>query len=223
MTAAIGADDLDLFVSGHEALLRAISGIAPSSTRPHVLLKPHGVRSMQRLAAGDLGGRPLLALWPAELKEQAAYLYGGRLARPMIEAARAHGWSAKPSPHIAFRNAGPAVRLYMKVELDASDYAARWEEGDLDWVGAYSPREVRRVLWPWLRSRGYVTEQDGMILSEWISSYLGNRDGFMRAGLSLKRECGADPDPDALRSEVDAILAAAGEPALPARRSSYAF
>jgi hypothetical protein len=97
---------------------------------------------------------------PRELKEQAKYLYGSRLGRPMIAAARERGWTAQPSPHLAFRNSSAPVRLYMAPTLDAAEYARRWEEGDLDRAGAHSRTDVRRNLWPWLKSRGYGTDDD---------------------------------------------------------------
>jgi len=103
----------------------------------------------------------------------------------------------------------------MSPSVDASEYARRWEEGDLEQVGAHSRADVRRTLWRWLKTRGYATGDDDDVLEEWLSSCLGNRNAFMRPGLRLKRECGSNTKPAALRREVDAILAAAGEPALP--------
>lgn len=215
VATTIGADDIGLFASPQRELLRAISGIDPVEKGTHVLLEPHGVRSSHRLAAGDVGGALWVALWPAELKTQATYLYGQRLARPMIEAARAHGWTAEPSPHLAFRNSQPALRLYMAPKLDAAEYARRWEDGDLERVGAHSRSEVRGSLWPWLKNRGYATDSDDQVLEDWLSRCLGDRPALMRPGLRLKRACRSGETPEALRAEINAILAAAGEPVLP--------
>jgi hypothetical protein len=78
MAARIGADDLD--VSGtHARLLRQISAIDPVPAETHVMLDAHGVRSTQRLAVVTSGGKLVAALWPAELKDQAKYLYGQQL------------------------------------------------------------------------------------------------------------------------------------------------
>jgi hypothetical protein len=145
MTATIGPDDFDFTASPRPDLLRAVTGLEPVPAQTHVLLADYGVNSCQRLAAGDAGGRVTFGLWPAELKEQAKHLYGRRLGRPMISAARAHGWSAAPSPHLAFWNAAPIVRLYMSPSLDAADYARRWEDEDLEWVGGHTllPRFAR--------------------------------------------------------------------------------
>jgi hypothetical protein len=218
MTATIGPDDGDIHESPRPRILRAITGLEPVAKETHVLLEELGFRSIQRLAAGDVDGTLVVALWPAELKPQALYLYGQRLARPMISAALAHGWTATPSPHLAFWNAAPAVRLYMQATVDALEYARRWEEEDLDWVGARSRADVRRTLWPWLKSRGYVTDGDDATLEQWLASYLGRRRAaFLRPGLRLKRRCSPDDKPPALRREVDAIFEAAGEPPLPRR------
>lgn len=215
MAATIGADDLDITESPRPDVLYAISGIDPVEKGTHVLLEPHGVQSTHRLAGGDPGGTLQLALWPAELKTQATYLYGQRLARPMIGAARAHGWTAEPSPHLAFRNSQPALRLYMAPKLDAAEYARRWEDGDLERVGAHSRSEVRGSLWPWLKNRGYATDSDDQVLEDWLSRCLGDRPALMRPGLRLKRACRSGETAEALRAEINAILAAAGEPVLP--------
>jgi hypothetical protein len=194
-----------------------------------VLLADLGVQSAQRLGIGDVGGNVVVALWPAELKEQAKYLYGQRLGRPMIAAARERGWTAEPSPHLAFRNASPTLRLYMAPHLDAAEYARRWEEGDLERVGAYSRADVVRDLWLWLKSRGYASDEDHPVLEEWLETRLGNRPAFLRPGLRLKRAWPRDAfasrrDVSALaeqiRADVDAILGAAQEPALPATQRS---
>jgi hypothetical protein len=99
MTARLGADDLELFENPQPRLLREATGIEPERSGLHVLLDTHGVQSTQRLALSEFGGGLVAALWPAELRPQAEYLYGAGLATPMIAAARERGWSAEPSPH----------------------------------------------------------------------------------------------------------------------------
>ena len=218
LRATIGPNDPDLFASPVPKLLYAISGIEPVAKGTDVRLDQYGVQSTQRLGAGDVGGNLWIALWPAELKEQANYLYGNRLARPMIAAARKQGWTATANAHLAFRNSQPSLRLYMAPAIDASEYAGRWEDGDLERVGAHSREDVRRTLWPWLKSRGYVEDADDRVLEEWLSSCLGNRPAFMRPGLFLKRKFSSTTAAEVIRREVNAILAAAHEPALPATR-----
>jgi hypothetical protein len=215
MAATIGPDDIDIYDSPRPALLREISGLEPVRKGSHVLLG--GVQSTQRLALGDVGGSIWIALWPAELKTQAEYLYGQRLARPMLGAATSNGWIVGAAPQLAFRSSAASLRLYMAPQVDASEYARRWEEGDLEWIGAHSRSALKRTVWPWLKSRGYVTNDDDGVFAQWLDECLGRRPAFLRAGLRLKRKCGSDDSPAALRREVDAILAAAGEPALPAR------
>ena len=146
----------------------------------------------------------------------------------MIAAARERGWTAEPSPHLAFRNASPPLRLYMAPHLDAAEYARRWEEGDLERVGAHARADVRVELWPWLKSRGYVSDGDDSVLKEWLDTRLGNRPALLRPGLRLKRTWPgnalapgeASALAEEIRADVDSILAAAHEPLLPASQSS---
>ena len=88
MAAQLGADDLDEFLDPQPSLLREISRIEPAPGSLHVLLEPFGIRSTQRLALSGLAGGMIAALWPAELKMQAEYLYGQRLATPRSQAER---------------------------------------------------------------------------------------------------------------------------------------
>src|SRR5688572_1783827 len=103
MPARIGADDVGLFESPRPSLLREVSGIEPEPSGGHVLLDEHaGVRSAQRLALSDVGGGIVVALWPAELKPQAQYLYSDGRGRAMVEAARERSWDVWAVPHLAF-------------------------------------------------------------------------------------------------------------------------
>jgi hypothetical protein len=222
VAATIGPDDIGVYDSPLPDLLREVAGAEPVAAGTHVMLDGQGVRSAQRLAIGDVGGQAVAALWPAELKEQALYLYGQGLGRPMIATARDRGWSAEASPHLAFRNSSAHVRLYMKPDLDAGEYARRWEEGDLRYVGAYAQARVREELWPWLKSRGYVTDADEGVLDEWLATRLGNRPAFLRPGLRLTRPWPRDERPSLaaeIRAGVNAILAAAGDPPLRTTRA----
>ena len=102
----------------------------------------------------------------------------------------------------------------MAPDIDPLEYARRWEDGDLSWVGAYRRQDVSRTLWPWLKSRGYATDDDDAVLEEWLASRLGRRAAFLRAGLRLQRRCEPGESPAALRAEINAIFAAAKEPPL---------
>ena len=185
---------------------------------------PSGVRSAQRLALSGFGGGLVVALWPCELKPQAEYLYGQRLATPMIARARELGWTVAPNPHLAFRNSSPGQRLYMGPRLDAAEYAGRWENGDLGRVGQYQRDEVRRTLWPWLLDRGYAEPGDEGALDAFLDTQLGNRPAFLRPGLFFKRYWdsqalaaagGIRGAASTIRDEVNAILASGHEPDLP--------
>lgn len=227
VAAQVGADGLELFLDPHPQLLEEISGIRPEPGGLHVLLEGRGVRSTQRLALSSVGGGLIAALWPAELKVQAEYLYGQRLATPMIARAVERGWTAAASPQLAFRNSAPSQRLYLQPAIEAAEYARRWEAGDLRRVGQYGRDRVSAVLWPWLKERGYVTDSDDATLELFMSRQLGNRPAFLRPGLRLygrwDREAveaagGAHGLVPVIRADVDAILGAAREPLLPANR-----
>jgi hypothetical protein len=223
MAAQIGADDLD-FRATDPALLRDVSGLDPEPSGKHVLLGQIGVRSTQRLAIGDRGGTIIVALWPAELKPQAQYLYSSGRSAALIAAARSLRWSVVPSPHLGFRNSPASRRLYMAPELDAAEYAQRWEGPDGRRIGQHTSQELRRVLWPWLKERGYVADEDDDLLEQFLR-HLGRRPAHLRPGLRLKGRWDRDAQRAldgrrelalAIRSDVDEILGAAGEPRLPA-------
>lgn len=217
MAVTLGADEPDVFLDPQPGLLQRISGLQPESGGLHVFLEPLGVPSTQRLALSGHGEDVVAAMWPAELKPQAEYLYGRRLATPMIARAREFGWSVESSPHLAFRNSAPGQRLYMHPTIDAAEYAGRWEDGDLSRVGQYDRREIRGTLCPWLLERGYVDEADEAELADWVATHLGERPAHLRPGLRLKGRYPRRRDglAEAVRIDVDAILAAAHEPPLP--------
>jgi hypothetical protein len=217
VAATLGPDDTEVFLDPQPRFLKRVSGIEPAPGGVHVLLETFGVRSTQRLALSGYGGDVVGALFPAELKPQAEYLYGQTLATPMIAKARELGWSVDPRPHLAFRNSGAAARLYMRPAIDAAEYARRWEEGDLDRVGQYDRREVQTALWPWLRERGYLDDADEAELADWVGTQLGNRPAYLRPGLRFmgRYPGGEDRLAEKIRDDVNAVLAAAHEPPLP--------
>jgi hypothetical protein len=223
--ATIGADDLELFKEPLPALLADISGIQPEPAGLHVLLDSHGISSTQRLSLSGYGGGVVAGLWPGELKVQAAYLYGRGFGAKIVSAALKRGWTAEGSPHLAFRNSAPSHRLYMRPDIDAHEYARRWETSDLAEVGAHSRDDVMRTLWPWLKQRGYADADDDLTLAGWLDVQLGNRPALLRPGLRLKGYWDAKTVAtlggqralrEVIRVDVNAILAGASEPPLPA-------
>ena len=79
--------------------------------------------------------------------------------------------------------------------------------------------EVRRVLWPWLKDRGYATASDDDVLEEFLK-ILGRRRAHLRPGLRMNRRWDAEAVKAlggerelavAIRRDVDAILGAVGE------------
>lgn len=227
MTARIGADDVGTFDSPRPRLLQEISGIEPEPAGVHVLLDKHlGVRSTQRLALADIGGGIEVALWPGELKSQAEYLYRAGRGKAMVSAARSCGWHVRPSPHLGFFNSRASQRLYMAPEIDAEVYAERWEGADGRQIGQHSPEEVRQNLWPWLKERGYASAEDDAVLQQFFS-ILGRRNAHLRPAMRFRRrwdrseaqELGERSLANSVRQDVNAILAAAGEPSLAAASS----
>lgn len=227
MTARIGADDIGFFESPRPKLLREISAIEPEPSGVHVLLDDQGVRSTQRLALGDVGGGIVVALWPAELKPQAEYLYADGRGKAMVVAALERGWKVKPRPHLGFFNSAPTQRLYMAPDdVDAEEYAERWEGADGRQIRQHSSEEVRQHLWPWLEQRGYASADDDDVLEQFLP-ILGRRPAHLRPGMRFRRRwdsteidrLGRNELASAVRADVNAILGAAGEPALPASPS----
>ncbi|MDQ5820578.1 MAG: hypothetical protein M3540_03970 [Actinomycetota bacterium] len=227
MTARIGADDVGFFESPRPQLLREISAIEPEASGVHVLLDKHaGVQSTQRLALGDVGGGIVVALWPAELKPQANYLYRNGRGKAMVIAARARGWDVRPSPHLGFFTSAPSQRLYMAPEVDAEEYSERWEGADARHIGQHSAEEVRQHLWPWLKQRGYASAEDDDVLKQFLS-LLGRRPAHLRPAMRFRKRwdlatvgrLGRHELAGTVRTEVNAILQAAGEPKLPASSS----
>lgn len=220
MSSRIGADDVDFFDSPRPKLLREVSGIDPEPAGVHVLLDKHlGVRSTQRFALADVGGGIEVALWPGELKSQAEYLYDDGRGMAMVAAARSCGWTVVPSPHLAFFNSRPSQRLYMAPNVDAAQYAGRWEGEDRHWIGRHPRDEVRQRIWPWLKRRGYATEADDAVLETFLS-LLGKRPVDVRPAMRFRRRWdeAATRDRralvDEIRGNLNTILAAAGEPTL---------
>jgi hypothetical protein len=95
VTARIGPGDISLYESPHPRLLRMITGRDPEAQGTHVLLKPFGIRSTQRLLVSDVGGSALVAFWPAELKPQAEYLYRDGRGVALVRAALKRGWRTR--------------------------------------------------------------------------------------------------------------------------------
>lgn len=225
MTARIGADDLGLFESPRPDLLAEVTGITPEPSGGHVMLEAVGIRSAQRLALSDVGGGVIVALWPAELKPQAEFLYRGRRGAAMVDTARGLSWEVRAVPQLAFFTSPPSRRLYMHPDVDPAEYARRWEKQDAHWIGQHQPSDVRRSVWPWLESRGYVAEGDDRVLEEFLE-ILGRRAAHLRPALRFHRRWSREEMaehgsrfPSLARDEIDRVLAAGGDGRLPGRGS----
>ncbi len=230
MTAQIGYDGLDLRGDPRPELLIAVARVQPEPAGDWVHLGRLGFRSTQRLWIGDIPGGVAVATWPAELKPQACYLYGGGHGSALVAAAIERGWEVEPSPHIAFRTASAARRLYMcPPSVEPLDYVACWEDEDgLSRVGGnYARGDVERDLWPWLKQRGFADDGDDAVLRRFLDEFLGNWPANMRPGLRFFRvwapaeaaELGSALA-ETIRSQFDAVFAVAHEPALQAASHS---
>jgi hypothetical protein len=228
MTAQIGYNGLDLLGDPRPELLIDVARVQPEPGGDWVHLGRLGFRSTQRLWIGDVAGGVAVATWPAELKPQACYLYGRRLGSALVAAAIERGWAVEPSPHIAFRTASAARRLYMRPSVAPLEYVACWEDEDaLSRVGGnYARGAVEHELWPWLKQRGFADDGDDAVLLRFLDEFLGNWPANMRPGLRFRRvwtpaeaaEFGSALA-ETIRSQFDAVFAVAHEPTLQTARA----
>jgi hypothetical protein len=224
MTAQIGYEGLDPRGDPRPEVLIDVARVQPEPGGDWVHLGRLGFRSTQRLWIGDVPGGVAVATWLAELKPQACYLYGGGLGSALVAAAIERGWTVEPSPHIAFRTASAARRLYMRPRsLESPAYVACWEDEDaFSRIGGnYARGAVEHELWPWLKERGFADDGDDAVLQRFLDKFLGNWPANMRPGLRFRRrwkyaemaELGSALA-ETIRSEFDAVFAVAHEPAL---------
>jgi len=229
MTAQIGYDGPDLHGDPRRELLIDVAQVLPEQPAGvWVHLGRLGFRSTQRLWIGDVPGGVAVATWPAELKPQACYLYGRGLGSALVAAAIERGWAVEPSPHIAFRTAPAARRLYMSPPIAPLDYVACWEDEDaLSRVGGnYARGAVEHELWPWLKQMGFADDSDDAVLRRFLDEFLGNWPANMRPGLRFHRVWApaeaaglGSALAKTIRSQFDAVFAVAHEPALPTAKT----
>jgi hypothetical protein len=172
------------------SLLREASGIpAERAGLVHVRLDlALGVASLQRAALDIEDERLTLHLWPGELKRQAEHLYAGGHADSLCELTGEDGgpWQVQPQPLLGFRNAPVRTRVYLSCQLDAAEYARRWQGEDWKRVGAHHRNHIIPELWPWLLERGYASEQDRARLDPFLHA-LGRRFAHLRPSIHVSR------------------------------------
>ena len=224
-----GFRDSRLLDSPRPELLEAVTGIPPDRSGRHAMLKAAGVRSTQRLGLGNVGGGVVVFTWPAELREQARYVYSGGRGARLLEAAAAGGWDVDTRPHLAYWLAPARDRLYMNPQpwMTVGEYVARWAGPDGEKIGGHHLDTVRDELAPWLLERGYATDEDTELLEPFLErARKRNRDAHLRPGLRLlrrwSREQVAELDragelAERIRDAVNELLAAVGDPPLPRR------
>jgi hypothetical protein len=88
-------------------------------------------------------------------------------------------------------------------------------------VGSHARADVERELWPWLKQTGLADDGDDSVLLCFLGEFLGRRPVHMRPGLRFRRvwtfaeaEGLGSALAGAIRSEFNALFAAAHEPAL---------
>jgi hypothetical protein len=223
-----GMDDLYLD-SPMPELLREVTGVEPDRSRKHAMLRAAGVRSTQRLALGEVAGGVVAFTWPAELIDQAEYLYDGARAPRLLTAAREGSWEVDVRPHLAFWRSTPPERLYMNPDptMTAEKYVERWAGADGKKIGGHDPDTIRGDLWPWLLERGYATKSDTELLEPFLARVAKRkRDVHLRPGLCITRRWNHRDVAELrsrgqlaneIRSAVNRLLAAVGDPSLPMR------
>jgi hypothetical protein len=222
MTAQIGTDGLDLPGDPCPKLLTDVTRVQPERGGEWVdLAKNLGFNSTQRLRIRVLadGGGVEVATYPAELVEQARYLYEGGLGSALVDSARAPGWKVEPSPHIAYWRAPPGRRLYMCPSVDALDYVKCWEHKDaLRRVHGYTRQDVKDELWPWLKQRGFADDGDNAELQRFLDECLPRKQrAHMRPGLRFRRVWNpklGSALAETIRNDFDAVFAVVNEPTL---------
>lgn len=223
MTAQIGYDRLAFLGDPRPELLTEVARVQPRPAGDWVNLEKLRFHSTQRLWIGDRADGLVVVTWPAELADQARYLYSGGLGSALVAAAIERGWTVEPWPHIGYWNSSPNRRLYMRPSVAALDYAACWEgeEGSRYFGSNYTAEYVEHELWPWLKQRGFADDGDDTVLRRFLDDLPAKRAAQMRPGLRFSRvwavaevaELGSALA-DTIRSDFDAVFAVAEEPGL---------
>jgi hypothetical protein len=218
-------DDRYLAAPFDPELMFRVTGREPSSVGNSDVDDGTGIRLVKRLTIRDVAGGIAVLTWPAELKNQATFLYANDRAERLLTAATAGGWETVPRPHLSYFNAPARQRFYMTPRLSAREYVTQWTHGDLSKVGG-APFDQIVALWPWLLDRGYASESDRADFDAYLERLAkSNRSGHLRPGLRLKREWPkAEADEmrlsgrleSVLRDSFDRLLLAVGDPTLPA-------
>jgi hypothetical protein len=224
MTAQIGADGGELFGDPRPKLLTCVTGLQGELGGEWVNLEEHlhfySTQRLQITYRAD-GNGVVVATWPAELARQARPLYGHGLGSALVSAAIERGWKVEPSPHIGFVNSRSYQRLYMRPQMEPLEYVACWEDKDALRRVRYAREDVEPKLWRWLKQKGFADDGDDDEFRRFLDEFLGNRRADMRPALRFRREWTLAEEAElgsalaeAIRSDFDAVFAAAGERSL---------
>jgi hypothetical protein len=110
----------------------------------------------------------------------------------------------------------------MRPSVAPLDYVASWEDEDaLRRVGNHTREDVEHELWPWLKQRRFADDGDDAVLLCFLDEFLDGWPAQMRPGLRFRRVWTAAEAAElgsalaeTIRSDFDAVFAAADEPAL---------
>lgn len=215
--------DADLYEDSRPDLLQSVTGILPEMAGSHVLLGRVGYRSVQRLVLAETNGGVTVGLWPAELKPHALYLYSDSRADRFVGVADEGGWLVQPNPHIAFWLAPVHQRLYLDPSLELRPYVELWEGPGHSWIGGHLRDDLDGSLWPWLKDRGLASDADDGSFEQFLRILASRPQAHLRAGLYAKRIWSQEEVAmrstslaSEIRTEVNRLLMAIGEPRLPA-------
>jgi len=209
-----------LFQHPNPQLVLQVTGIQPEHPGGHASLDEAGFKSTQGLTVADANGGHVVGVWPGELKPNAEFLYSDHRAETLITTAIKNGWEVWANPHIAFHNAPPHQRLYLDPTIDRDAYIRLWEGSGWDEVGGHSQGKLADSLWPWLKKQGIATDADDPVFGEFLVD-LGKRrtQVHLRAGLYAMRKWSrvemTEADAREIRSSINVVLGAIGEPSFP--------
>jgi hypothetical protein len=158
-----------------------------------------------------------LAVWPAELKDQARSFYAEDRAAALLDfLACQDEWRAEPAPHLGFHLASRPQRLYTTPAIALEEYLRQWSGPDLAQAGGHPREALRGELWPWLVARGYASPGDAAELPRFERALGRRRQVHLRPAVRVLREWHADapPLPSEVRRALEVLLPALGEPQL---------
>jgi hypothetical protein len=188
--------------------------------------------AIERVSMWLDGETVCLSTWPGELQAQykRVYSYPEKVER-LIALGAEDGWQLNANFHLAYRFAKPHQRWYPGRQLTGPMYVRQWIDDYRD--GRAGGRSREQIDYPsfrtWLVGRGYARPDELGTLDEWLNELSAGIQFHIRPGAEIMRMW---VTADALaperttkfagdvRTAIDRMLAALGEPRLGALRNS---